>query len=127
VAQAHAAPAPVADVEDAPHLRHDLRLVPILGTLPVDRMAGGRLEATLPHQSASASSAFWKRLACERSAFASVSNQSAISSKPSLRASLAMPGYISVYSCVSPAMAACRLFRELPIGRSVTGSPTSAR
>src|SRR3989475_9357115 len=34
-------------------------------------------------QSASASSAFWKRLACERSALARVSNQSAISEKPS--------------------------------------------
>ena len=44
------------------------------------------------------SRAFWKRLACERSAFASVSNQSAISSKPSSRADFAIPGYISVYS-----------------------------
>ena len=60
-------------------------------------------------QDSRASSAFWKRLACERSALASVSNQSAISSKPSSRAYLAMPGYMSVYSWVSPAMAAFRL------------------
>src|SRR5690606_30832937 len=39
---------------------------------------------------------FWNLLACERSALARVSNQSAISSKPSARASLAMPGYMSV-------------------------------
>ena len=46
--------------------------------LPVEPV-GLRIDA----QSASASSAFWKRLACERSALASVSNQSAISEKPS--------------------------------------------
>ena len=49
-----------------------------------------------------ASRALVKRLACERSALAKVSNQSATSSKPSSRAVLAMPGYMSVYSCVSP-------------------------
>src|SRR5690606_17299123 len=49
------------------------------------------------------SSNAWKRPACDFSALASVSNQSAISLKPSSRAVLAMPGYMSVYSCVSPA------------------------
>jgi hypothetical protein len=78
-------------------------------------------------ESASASSAFWKRFACERSAFASVSNQSAISSKPSPRAAFAIPGYMSVYSYVSPAIAALRFSRLEPIGRSVAGSPTAAR
>ena len=29
-----------------------------------------------------------------------------------------MPGYMSVYSCVSPAIAALRLFDVLPIGRT---------
>src|SRR5262249_42209310 len=45
VAEAHAPPASVADVEDALHLRHDLRLVQAVRTLPVDRMASGGLEA----------------------------------------------------------------------------------
>ena len=66
------------------------------------------------------SSARWKRPACDFSAFASVSNQSAISSKPSSRAARAMPGYMSVYSCVSPAMAAWRLSS---VGRSGCRSP----
>src|SRR5690606_21764370 len=48
-----------------------------------------------PDQSSSFS-AFWKRPACDRSALARVSNQVAISSNPSSRAALAMPGYISV-------------------------------
>src|SRR6185312_4392746 len=52
----------------------------------------------------SESNARWKRPACDFSAFARVSNQSAISSKPSERAVLAMPGYMSVYSWVSPAI-----------------------
>src|SRR5262249_47514066 len=39
-----------------------------------------------------------KRPACDFSARARVSNHSATSSKPSLRAVLAKPGYISVYS-----------------------------
>ena len=56
-----------------------------------------------------ASSAFWKRPACDFSAFARVSNHSAISSNPSSRAVRAIPGYMSVYSCVSPAIAARRL------------------
>ena len=54
-------------------------------------------QASRPRHSI-ASRAFWKRLACERSALAKVSNQSAISSKPSSRAVFAMPGYMSVYS-----------------------------
>ena len=40
----------------------------------------------------------WKRPAWDFSAFARVSNQSATSSKPSSRAVLAKPGYMSVYS-----------------------------
>src|SRR6185503_7061731 len=75
VAQAHAAPAPMADVEDALHLRDDLGLVEVIRALPLDRMSSGGLEAAFLAQSVSASSAFWKRLAWERSAFASVSNQ----------------------------------------------------
>ena len=46
----------------------------------------------------SESSAFWKRPAWLFSAFASVSNHSATSLKPSSRALRAIPGYISVYS-----------------------------
>ena len=58
---------------------------------------------------------------------ANVSNQSAISSKPSSLAVLAIPGYMSVYSCVSPAIAAFRFSLVLPIGSPVAGSPTSAK
>src|SRR3970040_2927163 len=87
------------------------------------RMPAFRFDSSTFDQSASAASAFWKRLACERSALASVSNQSAISVKPSERAVLAMPGYMSVYSWVSPAIAAFRLSRVLPIGRVVGGAP----
>ena len=64
------------------------------------------------------SSAFWKRPAWLFSALASVSNQSAISEKPSSRAVRAMPGYMSVYSCVSPAMAAFKFCCVLPIGET---------
>src|SRR6202007_1816685 len=71
------------------------------------------------------SSAFWKRPACDFPALASVSNQSAISSKPSWRATRAMPGYTSVYSWVSLAIAALRLSPVGPIGLPVAGSPTS--
>src|SRR2546427_2247765 len=38
-----------------------------------------------------------------------------------------MPGYMSVYSWVSPATAAFRLSRVRPIGRLVAGSPTASR
>ena len=48
---------------------------------------------------------------------------SAMSSNPSVRASLAMPGYIVSYSCVSPATALLRFSSVLPIGRPVAGSP----
>src|SRR3989475_2761416 len=126
-AQVHAPPAAVADVEDAPELLLDLRLVVELGVLPVEPMPGRSLERTLAHQSLSESRAFWKRLAWLRSALASVSNQSAISPKPSSRACFAMPGYMSVYSWVSPATAAFRLSRVRPIGRLVAGSPTASR
>ena len=40
---------------------------------------------------------------------------------------LAIPGYISVYSWVSPAMAAFRLSEVPPMGRPVAGSPTASR
>src|ERR1035441_5969292 len=43
-------------------------------------------------------SSFEKRFACDFSARASVSNQSATSAKPSSRAVFAKPGYICVYS-----------------------------
>lgn len=46
--------------------------------------------------------------------------------KPSPRAVFAMPGYMSVYSCVSPAMAAFRLSDVAPIGLPVAGSPTDS-
>ena len=49
------------------------------------------------------SNVFWNLPACDFSALAKVSNQSAISSKPSSLAVFAIPGYISVYSWVSPA------------------------
>src|SRR5207248_57504 len=75
----------------------------------------------------SVSNAFWKRPAWDFSALARVSNQSAISSKPSERAVLAMPGYMSVYSWVSPAIEALRLASVAPIGSPVAGSPTSSR
>jgi hypothetical protein len=75
----------------------------------------------------SVSSAFWKRPAWLFSAFASVSNHSAMSEKPSSRAVFAMPGYIVSYSCVSPATAALRFLALSPIGRPVAGSPTLAR
>src|ERR1700736_3353600 len=79
------------------------------------------------HLDQSASSAFWKRPACDFPALASVSNQSAISSKPSWRAVRAMPGYMSVYSWVSLAIAALRLSPVGPIGLPVAGSPASSR
>jgi hypothetical protein len=65
-----------------------------------------------------------KRPACDFSAFARVSNQSAISPKPSSRAAFAIPGYMSVYSCVSPATAEAKFFFVSPNGLSVAGSPT---
>src|SRR6266540_2941631 len=49
-----------------------------------------------------------KRPACDFSALARVSSHSASSGKPSSRAVLAMPGYICVYSYVSPATASLR-------------------
>src|SRR5262249_23897963 len=95
---------------------------------------GAEARAAAPRQftssaadQAKVSSARWKRPACDFSAFARVSNQSAISSKPSSRAVRAMPGYMSVYSCVSPAIAARRLSGVAPIGLPVAGSPTSSR
>src|SRR5260221_8540449 len=126
-AQADAAAAAVADVEDAPELGLRLEPVPELGRLPGQRVPGRRLERAFSHQSESWSSAFWKRLAWLLSALARVSNQSAISPKPSSRACFAIPGYMSVYSWVSPATAAFRFSRVRPIGRLVAGSPTASR
>src|SRR4051812_4822282 len=68
--------------------------------------------------------AFWKRPACDFSALARVSNHSEISSKPSSRAVLAIPGYMVSYSWVSPATAALRFLAVLPMGSPVAGSPT---
>src|SRR4051794_34321968 len=73
------------------------------------------------------SSPWPKRPAWLFSARASVSSHSAISSKPSSRAVRAKPGYISVYSYVSPAIADCKLSDVPPTATPVTGSPTSAR
>ena len=90
------------------------------GTRPGRRVEAGRQGPFRPV----VSSAFWKRPAWLFSALARVSNQSAISSKPSSRAVRAMPGYMSVYSWVSPAIAALRLSPVAPIGWPVAGSPT---
>ena len=57
-------------------------------------------------------SIFMKRPARDFSAFARVSNQSEISSKPSSRAVFAIPGYMSVHS-VSLATAAFGDFTEV--------------
>src|SRR5216684_3444676 len=81
----------------------------------------------MDHLDQSASSAFCKRPTCDFPALASVSNQSAISSKPSWRATRAMPGYMSVYSWISLAIAALRMSPVGPIGLPVAGSPTSSR
>src|SRR5439155_23860791 len=61
------------------------------------------------------------------SARARTSSHSAISSKPSSRAVRANPGYISVYSYVSPSIADLRFASVGPTSTPVTGSPTSAR
>src|SRR5690606_38182577 len=157
VAQAHAAAAAVADVKHPLQFPVEGLLVVEVRAAPVDGVAGGRVETAFSHatnplcardaallwlwvqrapwpcghggvaQASSWSNAFWKRLAWLRSALARVSNQSAISSKPSSRAVFAMPGYMSVYSWVSPAMAALRLLAVPPMGRPVAGSPTASR
>src|SRR5574337_852791 len=79
------------------------------------------------HDQTSSFNALVKRFACERSALARVSNQSATSPKPSSRAVLAMPGYMSVYSWVSPAIAVFRFSRVAPNGKPVAGSPHCSR
>src|SRR5258706_438705 len=126
-AQIYAAAATVANLEDAPELGLGLEPVPELGRLPGERVPGRRLERAFSHESDSWSNDFWKRLAWLRSALARVSNQSAISPKPSSRADFAMPGYMSVYSWVSPATAAFRFSCVRRIGRLVAGSPTVSR
>ena len=49
LAQAHAAPAAVADVEHTFHLRQRLALVVEVGILPIDRVAGGGFEIAFTH------------------------------------------------------------------------------
>jgi hypothetical protein len=63
-------------------------------------LSRGRAESETENGSdqPSVSSAFWKRPACDFSAFANVSNHSAMSAKPSSRAAFAIDGYISLYS-----------------------------
>ena len=70
-------PAVMANVKDALHLLEGGRFVVIVITLPVNVVPGGRFQIALA-----------QRLACERSALARVSNQSATSSWPSSRAVL---------------------------------------
>ncbi len=128
LAQAEATPTAVTDIEHTLEFLLKRVFVVERRLLPVQRVTRGGAETTLPvlrplaavvHRIAyRVSSAFWKRLACERSALASVSNQSAISANPSVRAAFAMPGYMSEYSCVSPAMADFRLALVSPIGQS---------
>jgi hypothetical protein len=60
------------------------------------------------------------------SARASVSSHSAISSKPSSRAVFEKPGYISVYSYVSPVIAEFRLSAVAPTAVPVTGVAVGA-
>src|SRR5690606_25416404 len=153
VAQIEAAPTAVADVEHPLHLGLDGREVVEGLVAPGQGFSERCIEAALARgfdgiahlrlpperrgpvagprprvgQASRVSSARWNRPAWDFSAFARVSNQWAISSKPSSRAVRAMPGYMSVYSWVSPAMAALRLSAVPPIGRPVAGSPTASR
>src|SRR6185437_13764427 len=140
IAQVEAATAAVTDLEDPRELLLERSLVVEARLAPLQWMANGsrkaalavpvRLDVAQSVSSAAAqsvSSAFWKRLACERSALARVSNQSAISLKPSSRAAFAMPGYISEYSWVSPAIADFKFSFVSPIGSPVAGSPTCSR
>src|SRR5215813_5464403 len=114
------------------------RLAHLLVLIQVEDLARGDglhdTSATAAGQIASAGSlpAIWirpllNRPACDFSALASVSNHSASSAKPSSRAVLAMPGYIWVYSYVSPATADFRFSSVLPMASPVAGSPTSLR
>ena len=92
-AQVEAQPAPVAQVEDAVDLVSERGRVEVLGISGVVR-GGHRGRPSYETDS----SPCVNRPACDFSALASVSSHSAISSKPSSRAVLANPGYISVYS-----------------------------
>ena len=111
VAVLEAHPAPVADVEGAVELGAEAlrievtrlsRVVTEVGPRqhrwraprPAGRVVGAGRRGGQPRSSRSD----WKRPAWDFSALASVSNQSAISAKPSSRAVFAMPGYMSVYS-----------------------------
>src|SRR5262249_42075740 len=122
-AQAVAPTAAVAELGDPSQLllrRGGIEVVgvaDVVGHRPVGR----------GYSSLSPSRPFVKRPAWLRSALARVSNHSAISGKPSSRAVLAMPGYIWVYSYVSPSMADCRFCFVFPKETPVTGSPTLFR
>ena len=68
-------------------------------------------------------SIFIKRPARDFSAFARVSNQSEISSKPSSRTVFAIPGYMSVNSWLSPAKAAFKFSSVLLLCNDIFVSP----
>src|SRR5438876_4839166 len=95
--------------------------------LPRPSRARRQLIASAGSLPAICASPLLNRPAWDFSALASVSSHSASSLKPSPRAVLAIPGYICVYSYVSPATAALRFSSVLPIGSPVAGSPTSFR
>ena len=104
-AEVEAEPAAVADVEDPLLLGTDLAEVVEARLSRIEEGHGGmgwrpprRCTRRLPPGQLDLSSPLVKRPACDFSARASVSNHSAISSKPSSRAVLAKPGYIWVYS-----------------------------
>ncbi len=76
--------------------RHRNRPLSAVQAMPERRAAPASTHPSRGYESDSA--AFEKRPACDFSALARVSNQSAISVKPSSRAVFAIPGYMSVYS-----------------------------
>ena len=71
---------------------------------------------------------FWKRLACERSAFARVSNQSATSLKPAVTRGLGHTGvHVRCTRGSRPRSPLFRLAAVRPIGSPVAGSPHCSR
>ena len=153
IAQIEAAPAAVADVEDPLHLRFERLLVPEPRVLPIHGVAGGGFQAAFAHVDAVSLRSAGRKRGPVRVPFAKAARRSGqrverlleaagmallrlgqrlepvgdLRSKPSSRAVRAMPGYMSVYSCVSPAIAALRLEPVGPIGRPVAGSPLTSR
>src|SRR5262249_9514244 len=147
VAVLEAETTPVTDLEGALHLLGERGRIPVLGFRRVVGEAvgrpigdggfaghdeyggrGARRTAAPPIAAYFTDSRnFENRPACDFSALARVSNQSAISPNPSWRAVLAIPGYMSVYSWVSPATAEARFLTVSPIGLSVAGSATFFR